>query len=470
MVVGAVVLAWAAGCGSAAGPSRSGDESVARSGTPIQGGTVDTAHDFAVGVVQLMPNGDVAFCSGVLLAPNLVATARHCVSTLASAEIDCATSTFTRTLPASDMFVTESANISSASQRDFIPVIGGDGGADGVIVPAAPSVCGNDLALLILSRSIVLPQYVTPTINPPMTDHQAYTTAITAIGYGVDTPTDTMGATAGVRRIKENIDIVCIPNDATPANCFSDPTARQFISASEFEGGDGTCEGDSGSGAYDQGSFDVGNWVAFGVLSRGGVSPEGGTCEGSIYSRFDAWGSLIIGAANRAAAVGGYDAPSWAGTAAQPSADGAPASTAGAAACLVNGTSCTLDSDCCGVNCISHDNNRTAFCTACDGNDPCNTGFGCEQGICILGATTPVDAGPAGAAATGATHGGGGGCAVGSPGAVGSPRTEGQTAAVAMAALALALGRGAWRKRRKAPQMARPQEPRNRARTRIPRA
>jgi Trypsin len=455
MVVGAVVLAWAAGCGSAAGPSGS-EESAARSDEPIQGGTVDTTHDFAVGVIQVMANGDVAFCSGVLLAPNLVVTARHCVSTLASAEINCATSKFSGTLPASDMFVTESADFSTAGQRDFIPVVGGDGGPDGIVVPAAPSVCGNDIALLVLSRSIVLPQYVTPTINPPMTDHQAYTTAITAIGYGIDSPTDTTGATAGVRRIRENINLVCIPNDPTPANCFSDPAAQEFISVNEFEGGDGTCEGDSGSGAYDQGSFDIGNWVAFGILSRGGVSPEGGTCEGSIYTRFDAWGPLIIGAANRAAALGGYDPPSWAGTPAQPSADGAPASTAGVAACLLDGTSCTQDSDCCSVNCISHDGNRTAFCTACDAGNQCSTGFGCEQGICILGATNEIDAGPAAAGVAGGMHGGGG-CAVGSPGAVGSTRTEGQTAAVAMAALALAIGRGAWRKRRKV-ELARPKE------------
>ena len=124
---------------------------------------------------------------------------------------------------------------------------------------------------------------------------------VTAIGYGIDTPTDTTGASAGTRRIKENVKLTCIPNDTSFTDCFSDPTARQVLTASEFVSGDSTCEGDSGSGAFEQSNFDQGKWVAFGVLSRGGVSTDGTTCEQPIYSRFDAWGSLIVGAAQQAA-------------------------------------------------------------------------------------------------------------------------------------------------------------------------
>jgi hypothetical protein len=438
LIVGAVVLAWVAGCGSADRPS--GSESAARSLDPIQGGTTDTTHNFAVGVVQFLPNGAVAFCSGVLLAPNLVATARHCVSQLASPEINCATSTFSGTLPASDMFVTANPTI-PMSLRALIPVVGGDGGDEGVIVPAAPAVCGNDLALLILSQSINVPEYVTPTINPPMTDHQVYTTAFTAIGYGVDTPTDTTGSSAGVRRIRENINLVCIPNDPTPANCFSDPTARQFISPNEFEGGDGTCEGDSGSGAYDQGSFDSGTWAAFGVLSRGGVSTDGGTCLGSIYTRFDAWGSLIVNAAIEAAAIGGYTPPAWTGAPAQ-AADASPGpTTPGATACLGDGTACGQDTDCCSVNCI-FDSNGLPVCVACDAvAAACSKGFVCEQGVCVAGAAS-ADAGPGTVGLTAMGAHTSGGCAVGPLGSTTPP--WGRTAGAMTAAVALA-----WRRRRR---------------------
>ncbi|MGA7122948.1 MAG: trypsin-like serine protease [Polyangiaceae bacterium] len=363
--MGLLGLGWAAGCGSSDPSSNSAVGPVGSESSAIQDGTVDTTHEFAVGIVQ-MTNQAVAFCSGVLLAPNLVATARHCVSQLQSPQIDCSSSVFVSTYPPTDIFVTPDPTITMSGH--FVTVAS-------IHVPPATTVCGNDIALLILSKSIQLPQYVTPTISPPMTDHQLYATAVTAIGYGVDTPLDTMGTSAGTRRIKQDVNLVCIPNDTTFPNCLLDPTWLQFATVNEFEGGDGTCDGDSGSGAYDQGSFDKGNWVAFGVLSRGGVSPEGGTCMGSIYTRFDAWGSLLIETANEAAKMGGYTPPSWTGS----------------SACLANATACLQDSDCCSVNCLSHDNVNFA-CSACDGNNPCNTGFGCQGGVCVAMATSSTEA------------------------------------------------------------------------------
>jgi V8-like Glu-specific endopeptidase len=444
LVTGVLVVVWAVGCGSADAPPASRGEPVAHSSSAIQGGAADTTHNFAVGVVEVQTGSQaVAFCSGVLLAPNLVATARHCVSQVTSAQIDCATTSFTSTVPVGNLYVTPDPTISNANGHNFYTVVS-------LSVPSGPGtsgVCGNDIALLTLSNTIPVPQYVTPTINPPMTDHQAYTTAVTAIGYGVDTPTDTMGASAGVRRIRENINLVCIPHDKTPADCFSDPQAAQYISPNEFEGGDGTCEGDSGSGAYDQGSFNKGQWVAFGVLSRGGVSPEGGTCLGSIYTRFDAWSQLLIDAAGKAAALGGYSPPSWTGLPPSPAVDGAAPSPGTSAdggsgvACQQSGTLCSADTDCCTVNCISSSGDKGPFsCTACDLQHPCNQGYGCRQGVCVSGAPSSFDAG----------SGDGGGlveagvrahaaCAVGLPGSSGP--LPGRAAAAGFAAIALVLRR-----------------------------
>jgi secreted trypsin-like serine protease len=262
-----------------------------------------------VGVVETgeAQNNMVAFCSGVLLAPNLVATARHCVAQLSSTTIDCSTSTFGPLYPTGDVYVTAQ------------PVISMHGlvRATKVIVPTGSnqtSVCGNDLALIILEQNIDLPQYVQPIIDPPMTDAQ-FQPKVTAIGYGVNTPTDTQGVSAGTRRIKENVQLLCIPNDQNFTDCFSDPTARSILTAGEFVSGDSTCEGDSGSGAFEQGNFDNGVWKAFGILSRGGVSTDGQTCEQPIYTRFDAWGPLILSAAQEAAqaASPSYPLMAWAG-------------------------------------------------------------------------------------------------------------------------------------------------------------
>jgi secreted trypsin-like serine protease len=307
--VALLVAACAVNCSSNPAPT----DRVAMTSSPIQGGTTDSTHTFAVGVVQLAQEAQnmVAFCSGVLLAPNLVATARHCVAELTSTTIDCTSSTFGALYPASQVLVTIDTTITMNSAFKSVSK---------VIVPTGANqtaVCGNDIALMILDANITLPQYAEPIITPPMTDAQ-YRPVVTAIGYGIDTPTDTQGNSAGIRRIRENVPLTCIPNDSSFTDCFTDPSAKSVLTAAEFVSGDSTCEGDSGSAAFEQGNFDKDRWLAFGVLSRGGVSQDGTTCDQPIYSRFDAWGSLIVGAAQQAAQQAaangaGYPLAVWAG-------------------------------------------------------------------------------------------------------------------------------------------------------------
>jgi MYXO-CTERM domain-containing protein len=346
--VGSLAVACLASCG---GPLPS--DRVGTTSSPIQGGTTDTTHLFAVGVVQLAQEQQnmIAFCSGVLLAPNLVATARHCVAQLTSTTIDCTSSTFGPLYPASDVVVTTDTNITMNST--FI-------GVTSVIVPTGSDqtfVCGNDIALMILDRNIDLPEYVEPVISPPMTS-ALYKPVVSAIGYGIDTPTDSMGTTAGTRRIRENVDLTCIPNDTTFTDCFTDPQAKMVLTKGEFVSGDSTCEGDSGSGAFEQSNFDLGKWVAFGVLSRGGVSTDGATCEQPIYTRFDEWGSLIVGAAEQAAkqAVPSYTLAAWAGGGA------AQADAGGPGVSFVDAGDCT-SGDCLAVDAGSHASSVSKGCS-----------------------------------------------------------------------------------------------------------
>lgn len=293
-VVLAVALPWLITC-------RAPDPGPAPTSHPIQGGTNDTTHQFAVGIVINMSDG-TALCSGALLAPNLVATARHCVAAIpASGIVTCPDTKFGAVTAASNIVVSTGADLRNASAPTVT--------AKKVIVPSGAdqtSVCGNDIALLILSQNISLPAYVTPVLNPPMSDHTVYSPTVTAIGYGITSATDMSGTSAGTRRIRQNVALTCIPGDSTFPNC-----ARDYdMTAAEFASGNGTCEGDSGSDAYEQDNFNAGRWVGFGVLSRGGDS--GSTCLGGIYTRFDAWSALIIDAATQAATAGGYDVPGWA--------------------------------------------------------------------------------------------------------------------------------------------------------------
>jgi MYXO-CTERM domain-containing protein len=205
-----------------------------------------------------------------------------------------------------------------------------------------------------------------------------YSTSVTAIGYGVDTPTDTSGASAGTRRIKENIPLTCIPNDKSFTDCFSDPTALQVMTAAEFVSGDAsTCGGDSGSGVFDQASFDRGQWVAFGVLSRGGVSPDGQTCIQPIYTRFDAWGALLVDTANEAASMGNYTTPEWASTPA-----GTDAGSSG-----VDGVACTADSQCLSGNCVAVGAAVGFVCASPCVSNACPTNFQCLSGFCFAAAS-----------------------------------------------------------------------------------
>ncbi|MGH7437389.1 MAG: trypsin-like serine protease, partial [Polyangiaceae bacterium] len=302
--VAAAAAAWAAGCGS----SDSARERTGSAGSEIQAGAADSTHSFVVGVVQVTPS-TVEFCTGALLAPNLVATARHCVSQISSPQIDCATSTFGALDSTSTLYVTTDAVIPQDSSLFSMSV---KVAANGIKVPADPHVCGNDIALLILSQSIPLPAYVVPAISPPLTD-PSRSTKITAIGYGIDTPTDDAGASAGTRRIKENVSLTCIPGDISFVDCFSDPLASQYMTTQEFISGDETtCEGDSGSGVYDQTQFDAGKWVSYGVLSRGSVSSDGQNCVQPIYTLFDKYATLLSQTAVEAAGMGGYAVPAWA--------------------------------------------------------------------------------------------------------------------------------------------------------------
>jgi hypothetical protein len=136
-----------------------------------------------------------------------------------------------------------------------------------------------------------------------LTDRKTYGTKIVAIGFG----TTAAGASDdGTRRRRDGIPIACIPGDAT-LGCNP---ADWDMTAAEMAAGDGLCEGDSGSGAYEPASLAAGTPLVMGVLSRAG---ENGTrCVDAIYARTDAHAPLIVAAAKEAASAGGYAPPAWA--------------------------------------------------------------------------------------------------------------------------------------------------------------
>ncbi len=260
----------------------------------IQGGVNDTnaAHNFAVGVANRF--GGV--CSGTLIAPNLVMTARHCVIPPSTDESVTCSDSFPANVAASALYVTTEPNLFKAKSYYAVTEI---------VTPSDRAFCGNDIALIILEKSVPASeaQPATPVVQFKMTDKRL-SGGITAMGYGITNPS---AEDSGQRRIRQNIPLLCIPG-SKDMDCSGD-MAKYSDDVAEFVTEGYVCSGDSGSGAFDQRSFDKGSPFVMGTLSRGPQTKD--KCLAAIYSRTDAHAQLIIDAAKKAAQQGSYELPSW---------------------------------------------------------------------------------------------------------------------------------------------------------------
>ena len=258
----------------------------------IVGGQNDSTHKAVFGIVI---NGQ-SLCSGTLLAPNLVLTARHCVSDLSTGDgaINCNQTNFLPTYAASSFVLSYAADLTGTVAQNSIFEV------SDVRVPTSAQLCGNDIALLILSSNVPAAS-VTPI--PPRVDQapQAAET-FTAVGYGLTNPQDSAGTTAGIRRMLGGESVDCVG----AADC-GPPTKDD-----EWAANASVCHGDSGGPAIDaQGRV-------IGVASRADTY-----CAFSLYSSVSPWQSLIVSTAVDAADAGGYAPPDWTG-ATEPTDGGTP--------------------------------------------------------------------------------------------------------------------------------------------------
>jgi len=254
----------------------------------IIGGELDESTSGVVGLALDLGTRVAGHCSGTLIAPNLVLTARHCVAFTENTDeqgiVECDTASFRNPFPAR-MLLASPKPVRPSDPGDPSYVRGRE-----VRTVGGDKVCGSDIALIILEDMVETD--ATP-IAPRLEVAPVNSEAFSTVGYGLTSVTDP--SSDGTRQ-RANGSVVRCSGEA----CVT--LSGGSIQASEWASVDAPiCSGDSGGPALD------GDGRVFGVASRGDPN-----CEIAVYGDVSNWAPFIVDTALSAALIGGYEAPAWA--------------------------------------------------------------------------------------------------------------------------------------------------------------
>jgi len=342
LLVGLAALA-AQGCGPADGEARQVSTQVRQ---PIAGGYDDLEDTAILGIVHVTSS---TLCSGTLIAPNVVLTARHCVSPLSnSGVVVCDQTTVGALYGPSSFRLTANPDVIATTSFEFLvaEVVGAGQAGD--------SICGTDVAALILTDNVPADTAAPrePRLDVPLEVGEVYS----AVGYGA---IDGQGTDAGKRRRRDDLEVECIGSWCNDSE----------VAETEWGGSGGVCHGDSGGPALD------GQGRVLGVASRATLE-----CDASFYAGVIPWASWLQDTVVYASGMGGYEAPIWtAGSMVDPEHS------------MPIGQSCGDDGDCPSGRCLADDGEL--YCTrACNDVGPCPAGYEClpRDGVDVCVAQAPA--------------------------------------------------------------------------------
>ncbi|WP_146654714.1 S1 family peptidase [Labilithrix luteola] len=260
-------------------------ESLGQQSSPIIKGTnSDASQDAVVLIIHYDPAaGSFGACTGTLLAPKLVLTARHCVADTdeyAACDGDgtpLAAGVVKKNNKPETMYIFTGPNRPDFSRGDVSPA----GRGAKIIDDGGKNLCNHDIALIVLKEPIT----DVPIAPVRLDDEVTVGEVVTSIGWGVTEKT----IEPSVRQQRSGVGVVAVGPDKN---------GRPPVPPNEFEVGESICSGDSGGPAVAE------SGAVIGIVSRGGNSeppdqnnPAKNCVDGlNLYTKLSPFKDVILGA------------------------------------------------------------------------------------------------------------------------------------------------------------------------------